>query len=95
MSLFDELRKKATDTWNKAVENHPEFKQRAEKLAGEVQVLGLKAADELQKRAPGLKDKAIELGHKAAQAVPPAIEQLKTTLASVQGDKPKGQTEQK
>lgn len=91
MSLFSDLKKKASDALNQALAEHPEYKERAVKAAGDLQAFGQKAADELQKRAPGVKDalntgalKAVELSQKAVDALPPAIDQLKETLANVQ-----------
>jgi hypothetical protein len=107
MSLFADLRKKATDAVNQALDDHPEFKQRAVKAAGDLQVLGQKAADELNKKAPAIKEalsvgaqKAVEVGQRAAEkaavALPPALEQLKGTLANVQAKvSAKSQPEQK
>lgn len=91
MGLFSDLKKKASDALNQALVEHPEYKERAVKVAGDLQAFGQKAAEELQKKAPAVKDalnvgalKAVELGQKAVDALPPAIDQLKDTLASVQ-----------
>ncbi|MFD2233623.1 hypothetical protein [Phaeospirillum tilakii] len=91
MGLFSDLKKKASDALNQALVEHPEYKERAVKVAGDLQAFGQKAAEELQKKAPAVKDalnvgalKAVELGQKAVDALPPAIDQLKGTLANVQ-----------
>jgi hypothetical protein len=102
MGLFSDLKKKASDTLNQALAEHPEYKERAVKAAGELQALGQKAADELSKKAPAVKEalnagtlKAVELGQKAVDALPPAIESLKGTLANVQAKVAKDSTERK
>jgi len=92
MSLFEDLRKKATDALTQALDERPELKQAATKAAADLQEFGHKAAEELNKRAPALKEaltvgaqKAVEAGkqaaEKAAEAIPPAIEQLKDRLS--------------